>query len=95
MKSSYNITNCDVSFIFQLEELFVLIDVAVPLGLIINELVSNSFKHVFPGREKGEISIKLKTGKYSTLKIEISDNGTDSGFRFFLEFRNDAFDTRV
>jgi two-component sensor histidine kinase len=34
-------------------------DTAIPLGIIINELVSNSFKHAFQGRDKGEIRIKL------------------------------------
>ena len=106
------------------------VDTMIPLGLIINELVSNSFKHAFPGRAKGEISIKLMTDEDSTVKIEIADDGigvdadfnidnletiglqtiyaigkdqihgdieldTSSGFRFSLEFRNDAFETRV
>ena len=35
-------------------------DTAVPLGIIINELVSNSLKHAFQGRDKGEIRIKLR-----------------------------------
>jgi two-component sensor histidine kinase len=34
-------------------------DVAVPLEMIINELVSNSFKHAFKGRDEEEIQIKL------------------------------------
>ena len=34
-------------------------DTAVPLGIIVNELVSNSFKHAFTGRGKGKIRIKL------------------------------------
>ena len=128
--ASYHRMDCEVSFNFDLEEISVLIDAAVPLGLIINELVSNSFKHAFSGREKGEISIQLMTTEDSTIKIEIADNGTgadsafstdnletiglqtvfaiskdqlhgnieldtNSGFRFFLEFRNDAFETRV
>ena len=34
-------------------------DTAIPLGIIINELVSNSLKHAFQGRDKGGIRIKL------------------------------------
>ena len=48
------------------ENLFFDMDTAVPLGIIVNELVSNSLKHAFQGRDKGEIRIKLsrvKTGK--------------------------------
>jgi two-component sensor histidine kinase len=60
-------------------------DTAVPLGIIINELISNSFKHAFSGRDKGEIRIKLHRkengeGKNedinsSTFILSISDNG--------------------
>jgi two-component sensor histidine kinase len=38
-------------------------DTAIPLGMIINELISNSFKHAFPGRDKGEIQIKFRREK--------------------------------
>jgi two-component sensor histidine kinase len=34
-------------------------DTAIPLGMIVNELVSNSLKHAFPASDKGEIRIKL------------------------------------
>ena len=34
-------------------------DTAVPLGMIVNELVSNSLKHAFIGRDKGEIRIRF------------------------------------
>ena len=60
-------------------------DTAVPLGIIINELISNSFKHAFFGRDKGEIRIKLHRkengeGKNedinsSTFILSILDNG--------------------
>ena len=41
------------------EDIFFDMDTAVPLGIIINELVSNSLKHAFSDRDKGEIQIKL------------------------------------
>ena len=64
------------------ENLFFDMDTAVPLGMIINELVSNSLKYAFSGRVKGEIQIKLQSdenkkdsfnGTYFTL--EVTDNG--------------------
>ena len=59
-------------------------DTAVPLGMIVNELVSNSLKHAFTGRDKGEIQIKLhgeENGKWKsydynpTYVLTVSDNG--------------------
>ena len=57
---TYRLGNTDISLNMDLEEnLFFDMDTAVPLGIIINELVSNSLKHAFSGRDKGEIRIKL------------------------------------
>ena len=41
------------------ENIFFDMDTAIPLGIIVNELVSNSLKHAFSGREKGSVQIKL------------------------------------
>jgi PAS domain S-box-containing protein len=76
----------DVSINFELEEnIFLDMDTAIPLGLIINELVSNSLKYAFPGREKGEILIKLHREekgecknegcKSTSFVLSVSDNG--------------------
>jgi len=63
-------------------------DTAIPLGIIVNELISNSFKHAFRGRDNGEIRIKLhreETGSNfksvnekrngNNFALTISDNG--------------------
>ncbi|MDA8388696.1 MAG: PAS domain-containing protein, partial [Nitrospiraceae bacterium] len=56
--------------------------VAVPCGLILNELVSNSVKHAFPGKDSGEVTIRLKI-KENEIKLSYSDNGIGfpEGFR--------------
>ncbi len=51
------------------------IDSAVPCGLIVNELVSNSLKHGFPDNRGGKISISLHTDDADTITLVISDNG--------------------
>ncbi|RPJ77704.1 MAG: PAS domain-containing protein [Alphaproteobacteria bacterium] len=57
---TYWLGNTDINLNIDVKEnLFFDMDTAVPLGIIINELVSNSFKHAFIGRDKGEIRIKL------------------------------------
>jgi PAS domain S-box-containing protein len=67
----------DVSLNLDLEEnLFLDMDIAIPLGIIINELVSNSLKHAFPGRKTGEIRIKLRKEERGECKIN-SCKGAD------------------
>jgi len=46
-----------------IEDIFFDMDTAVPLGIIVNELVSNSFKYAFSGVDKGEIRINLTEKK--------------------------------
>ena len=50
------------------------INTAIPLGLIVNELVSNSMKHAFPNNKLGKIDVKFKLsdGNYTLI---VSDNG--------------------
>jgi two-component sensor histidine kinase len=81
---TYRLGNLDINLNTDLEEnIFFDMDTAVPLGIIINELVSNSLKHAFVGRDKGEISIKLhRDSEESEIKdcsttyvLTISDNG--------------------
>lgn len=51
------------------------IDTAIPLGLIINELLTNSIKYAFPKGEKGAITIKLEKQDNHVFQLEVSDNG--------------------
>ncbi len=50
------------------------VDTAVPIGLIVNELLTNSLKYAFPNGEKGRVIIKLSE-KQGHLFLEVSDNG--------------------
>lgn len=59
---TYSIGNRDISLKMDMvKNAFFDMDTAVPLGIIINELVTNSLKHAFKGRTNGEIQIKLYT----------------------------------
>ena len=73
--SSYVDVQDKITFTLNLENINVLIDTAVPCGLIINELISNSFKHAFPGDRKGNICVQLKKLEEDTIELVISDNG--------------------
>jgi PAS domain S-box-containing protein len=57
---TYTLGNMDISLNMDLEEnVFFDMDTAVPLGLIVNELVSNSLKYAFRGRDKGLIRVRM------------------------------------
>ncbi len=57
---SYSLGNRKISLELDVERVFLGMDTAVPLGIIINELVSNSLKHAFSDGKSGKISICLK-----------------------------------
>ena len=62
------------------------IDQAVPFGLIINELISNTFKHAFPRDRRGEIRVALSSDDGGEISLEVSDDGI--GLPEDLDIRN-------
>ena len=58
-----------------MEKLDLEIDTAIPLGLIINELMTNTIKYAFPKGEKGTIIIQLENQNNNILHLEFADNG--------------------
>ncbi len=75
LRRSYSQQAANVSLNFELEDVFVLIDSAIPLALVLNELISNVFKHAFPESGKGELSIRLYQEENGTINIHLADNG--------------------
>jgi len=51
------------------------IDTAIPLGLIVNELITNALKYAFPDNRDGVIKISLKRAINDLLELEVIDNG--------------------
>jgi two-component sensor histidine kinase len=64
-----------VNIEFAMEKLDVDIDTAVPLGLIVNELLTNTLKYAFPNNQNGSVIIKLEKQTGGILHLEVSDNG--------------------
>jgi two-component sensor histidine kinase len=58
-----------------LDEVYLPSNMAVKLGLIVNELMTNSIKHAFVCEEQGIIRVELKRNE-SSLRLSVSDNGT-------------------
>jgi PAS domain S-box-containing protein len=80
---SYGVRKDLVSFTISADEIYLPIDKAIPLGLITNELLTNSLKYAFPGQCKGTISIDLQKDK-ENYRYTFSDDGV--GFPDDVEF---------
>jgi PAS domain S-box-containing protein len=64
------------------------IDLAVPCGLIVNELVSNAVKHGFPGGRAGEVRVRFHLDDRRHYVLTVSDNGV--GLPSHVDWRRGA-----
>ncbi len=51
------------------------LDSAIPAAIIVNELVSNAFKHAFPDGRKGVVKVRLDLSSAGDAIVEVSDDG--------------------
>ena len=71
----------DIGLRFDIDPFEFNMDTLIPLGLIINELVINSLKHAFVGRDKGVITVLLKKTKVrKEYVLQVNDDGIGMGF---------------
>lgn len=71
---SYNIHPNRIKLIKEIESVNLDVDTVIPLGLMLNELVSNSLKYAFPDEREGAIKISLKETA-DGLSLKVYDNG--------------------
>ncbi len=75
LMNSYGIES-SVNLNIDVDKITLGIETAIPCGLIINELVSNSLKYAFPNGTSGNIYLSLKEKDDGTFKLLISDDGS-------------------
>jgi len=73
--TAYQTSTGEISLDFNADSIPINLQVAVPLGLVINEIVSNTLKHGFPDNRDGQLSFKAKAWGKKGLDLIISDNG--------------------
>ncbi|MEI6454842.1 MAG: histidine kinase dimerization/phosphoacceptor domain -containing protein [bacterium] len=73
---------------FQLEQVDVSIETALPLGLITNELLTNAFKYAFPITQDGTIYLNLKKVEDDVCILSVKDNGVGLPENFSLQHEN-------
>jgi len=86
LRRSYGSEGAGIGIKTEVENIRLGVDYAIPCGLIINELVSNSLKHAFPQGEGGEVRIAMRQVGEDGIELEVSDNG--AGISESVEVRN-------
>ncbi len=72
---SYNTDEDSCVTELEIDDFLIDIEKAIPIGLIISELVTNSFKYAFTPEKQGFIRVALKNDGNDRITLEVSDNG--------------------
>ncbi|NET06964.1 MAG: PAS domain-containing protein [Symploca sp. SIO2B6] len=72
---SYAVKAEAISLVINIEPIFLEIDMAIPCGLIINELVSNALKHAFPEKKTGEVAVEFHKTENNLFELVVRDSG--------------------
>ena len=76
----------DVTLETEGDDVHLEINQAVPIGLILNEIISNSLKHAFPEGHRGEVKIFTHLLEGGRIELIVSDNG--QGIPNHIDYRN-------
>jgi PAS domain S-box-containing protein len=61
------------------------IEMTLPIGLILNEMLTNAYKYAFPGNTKGKVTVKLEAVSNDIFRISVCDNGIGLPDNFNME----------
>lgn len=75
LMQGYRAEDKGVSLIVEVENIKLDVDMAIPFGLIVNELVSNALKHAFPKAMKGTIRVEARRESDASYRLTVQDNG--------------------
>jgi two-component sensor histidine kinase len=82
---TYSNARTNVRLEFDIEDVYMPLDTGIPCGLIINELLSNSFKYAFPDKDSGLIKIQFKKIDGDEYEMQVSDDGIGINGGFDIE----------
>jgi two-component sensor histidine kinase len=60
---------------FETDEIKFDLDTAIPLGLIVNEVMTNALKHGLKNENNGRITVRFSKNKNGEIELKIGDNG--------------------
>jgi PAS domain S-box-containing protein len=88
LSSIYLNKNKNINFDVDIKNVNLSINQAIPCGLIINELVSNSLKHAFKPNQKGRIYVGISNTGKGNIQISVKDTGRGLPENFHIEITN-------
>lgn len=74
LKNIYCTDECDIKLVYRFDKILLPLEKAIPIGLIINEAVSNAFKYAYKEQLAPVLKLSLKK-KENTYQLKIEDNG--------------------
>ena len=82
---SYATISGAVKLVLRIDPVHLNIDIAIPVGLLLNELVSNSLKHAFPDGKQGTITVEFRSHPENKYDLSFRDDGIGCAhLSFFL-----------
>ena len=84
LMGGYPMEPASIKVAYEMVDVYVLIDIAIPCGMVINELVTNALKYAFPNDYEGALHIQLERKEDGLVCFRVADNGVGppAGFNF-------------
>lgn len=86
IKKSYFVNDDRILIRCNVDDFTLNIDTSIPLGLMINELLTNCLKYAFPSDRKGEIVVTIRKTNSNKILLSVKDNGV--GINEGVDFEN-------
>lgn len=77
----YSLGRSQVAVLCKAEPLIVPVEAATPLGLLVNEALTNAYKHAFPGDRAGTIEVSIRKVDEGNAMVMVRDDGVGFGGR--------------
>ena len=72
---AYGLNAGNIELRTEVEDILLDLDIAIPVGLIVNELISNALKHAFPDGRRGRVDIGLRRLGQTRCELTLRDDG--------------------
>ena len=75
IEDMYSPKGTEITSVVRIDDVYLTMNQAIPCALILNELITNAYKHAFTGRPNGTITVSVKREPDSRVVMEVGDDG--------------------